>query len=139
MNKLQPGDRIRLFGGYDMVPLWLRDRDCYSATVLKFFDNRIEKRKGDERLSAVIEFDDPVSFEGLQGKFGVITGRWEGQLWEKQGSFMSTSLSARSLNHLNLITRIPGGWSPMQAMNALMANNAFHCRLRRTSADQQLV
>jgi hypothetical protein len=85
MNKLRPGDRIRLFGGYDMVPLWLRDRDCYSATVLKFFDNRIEKRKGDERLSAVIEFDDPVSFEGLQGKFDVITGRWEGQLWEKQG------------------------------------------------------
>jgi hypothetical protein len=57
MNKLKPGDRIKLFGGYDMDPRWLKDRDCYYATVLKFFDNKIEKRKGDERLSAVIEFD----------------------------------------------------------------------------------
>jgi len=85
MSRLQPGHRVRLFGGYDMKPPWLRDRDSYNATVLKFFDNGIEKRTGDERLSAVIEFDELVSFEGLQGKYGVIFGRWEGQRWEKQG------------------------------------------------------
>ena len=85
MTKLRTGDRIKLFGGYDMDPRWLRDRDCHYATVLRFFDNRIEKRADDERLSAVIEFDERIGFEGLRGKFGVMLTRWEGQRWEDEG------------------------------------------------------
>ena len=85
MEKLKPGDRIRLFGGYDMDPHWLKNREYYFATILRFIDNTIEKRATDERLSAVIEFDDELEVKGLKGKFGILLGRWEGQLWEAKG------------------------------------------------------
>ena len=85
IQKLSPGDRIRLFDGYDMDPPWLQGRKCCYATVLKFIDNKIEKRINDERLSAIIEFDDELEFKGLKGKFGVILGRWKGQQWEAKG------------------------------------------------------
>lgn len=85
MERLKPGQRIKLFDGYDMDPPWLKGRDCYYAEVIRFFDNRIEKRTGDERLSAVIQFDDEIEFEGLTGTYGVITGRWEGQRWKTSG------------------------------------------------------
>jgi hypothetical protein len=114
MNKLKPGDRIKLFGGYDMDPRWLKDRDCYYATVLKFFDNKIEKRKGDERLSAVIEFDDLVTFEGLQGKYGVILGRWEGQLWERKG-VVHVHLIDREVSDSSEITKDNSRWMESHA------------------------
>jgi hypothetical protein len=85
MIKLKPKDKIKLYGGYDMNPPWLKDRECHFATVLRFIDNKIEKRKNDERLSAVIEFDNEFEFNGLKGKFGIIMGRWEGQKWETKG------------------------------------------------------
>ena len=86
MKKLKPKDKIKLYGGYDMDPPWLKDRDYHYATVLRFIDNKIEKRKNDERLSAVIEFDNDFEFKGFKGKFGVIMGRLEGQQWETKGT-----------------------------------------------------
>ena len=68
-----------------MEPAWLKGQECHFATVLRFIDNKIPKRKNDERLSAVIEFDDELEFKGLKGKFGLIMGRWEGQKWETKG------------------------------------------------------
>jgi len=85
MHELKPGDRIRLFGGYDMDPHWLKNRGCHFATILRFIDNNIAKRSHDERLSAVIEFDDGFECKGFKGKFGILLGRWEGQLWEAKG------------------------------------------------------
>jgi len=114
MSRLEPGNRIRLFGGYDMDPRWLKERACYYATVLKFFDNRIEKRKGDERLSAVIEFDELVSFEGLQGKYGVILGRWEGQRWEKKG-VVHVHLVDREVSDASEITKANSRWMESHA------------------------
>jgi len=68
-----------------MDPPWLKDRQCYFATVLRFTDNKIEDRTNDERLSVVIEFDHDFQFKGLKGKFGLILGRWKGQQWETEG------------------------------------------------------
>jgi len=85
MQKLRPGDRIKLFGGYDMFPPWLKARECYFAKVLRFIDNKIERRKDDSQLSVIIEFDDELELKGLKGKFGLLLGRWEGQLWETKG------------------------------------------------------
>ena len=85
MKKLKVGDKIKLFGGYDWDPPWLKAHDCFLATILRFFDNGIEKRNGDERLSATIEFDNPITFKNITGKYGVILGRWEGQKWESTG------------------------------------------------------
>lgn len=85
MERLQVGDRIKLFGGYDIFPRWLRNRNHYFATVLGFFDNQIKGRVGDERLSASIEFEEELEFEGLTGRFGYIMGRWENQQWLRSG------------------------------------------------------
>jgi len=85
MDKLKVGDRIRLFGGYDMNPPWLKGGDGYNAGVLSFFDNEIDGRDGDSALSVLIEFDEEIEFKGFLGKFGFITSRWEGQTWETEG------------------------------------------------------
>jgi hypothetical protein len=114
MNRLEPGNRIKLFGGYDMDPPWLREHDSFHATVLKFFDNEIENRKGDERLSAVIQFDDPVTFDGLEGKYGVILGRWEGQKWEKKG-VVHVHLLDREISGPSEITKDNSRWMESHA------------------------
>ena len=86
MNRLAPEDRIQLSGGYDYEPKWLKpDGSGYNARVLHFIDNGIEKRSGDERLSAIIQFEEEIEFEGMTGKYGLIMGRWEGQTWDSDG------------------------------------------------------
>ncbi len=114
MDRLEPGNRIKLFGGYDMEPRWLSERDSCHATVLKFFDNRIEHRNGDERLSAVIEFDEPVTFGGLKGKYAVILGRWEGQKWEKNG-VVHVYLLNREISEPSEITADNSRWMESHA------------------------
>lgn len=69
-----------------MDPPWLKGGPGYFAKVTGFFDNEIEKRKGDERLSASIAFETEMEYKGLKGKYGFILGRWEGQEWERSGT-----------------------------------------------------
>ena len=85
MNKLLVGDRIKLFGGYDMNPSWLFGREGYTAKVLLFFDNQIDGREDDSSISVSIEFDEPLTLKGLTGKYGFIMGRWKDQKWENEG------------------------------------------------------
>ncbi|HSG42267.1 MAG TPA: hypothetical protein VLA72_03850 [Anaerolineales bacterium] len=86
MKRLKVGDRIKLSGGYDMNPPWLKGGSGYLAKVTGFFDNDIGKRKGDERLSASIEFETEMEHQGFKGKYGFILGRWESQEWETSGT-----------------------------------------------------
>jgi hypothetical protein len=92
-----------------MYPPLLKDRQCHYATVLRFIDNRIEKRKNDERLSAIIEFDDEFEFKGLKGKFGAITGRWEGQQWETKG-VVHVYLLEKEIFEINEMTTDNSRW-----------------------------
>ncbi len=114
MNRLQAGDRIKLFGGYDMYPLWLQDRTHYFATVLGFFDNEIEGRDGDLRLSATIEFEEEIEFKGLTGKFGFIMGRWEGQQWLRTG-VVHVHLSSIKIVKAGQITEENSRWMESHA------------------------
>ena len=83
------GDAIKLWSGYDYDPRWYssmkKHKDHFLAEVLRFYDNEVEKRKDDSRLSAAIEFDEEVEFDGLKGRYGYILGRWEGQVWGASG------------------------------------------------------
>jgi hypothetical protein len=69
-----------------MEPPWLKGGPGYFARVTGFFDNQIDGRSGDERLSASIEFETDVSHKGLKGRYGFILGRWVGQEWETSGT-----------------------------------------------------
>jgi hypothetical protein len=109
MKKLLPGDKIKLFGGYDMALPWLKGHEYYLATVLRFIDNKTEGRKDDERLSAFIEFSDEVEFNGFKGKYGYLTGRWEGQRWETKGVVHVQILSSEIIEHEE-ITREKSRW-----------------------------
>ena len=89
MKRLKVGDTVKLWSGYDYDPRWYssmkKHKNHFRARVLRFYDNEVEKRKDDERLSAAIEFDELVGFDGLQGRHGYILGRWEGQTWDTSG------------------------------------------------------
>ena len=97
-----------------MDPPWLKDHDCYYAKVLRFFDNQIEKRTGDERLSAVIEFDEEIEFEGLRGMFGVILGRWEGQKWKTSG-VVHVYLVGKEISEATEMTKENSRWMESHA------------------------
>ncbi len=105
MARLSVGDRIRLFGGYDYEPEWLHDRPEHFAKVLSFFDNGIEGRDSHSRLSASIEFEQPIEYKGLTGRFGFMMGRWEGQTWDPTG-----------VVHLHLSAQVVGSASDVAAV-----------------------
>jgi len=92
-----------------MDPPWLKGRDCHYARILRFIDSRIEGRTGDERLSAVIEFDEEIELKGLRGKFGVILGRWEGQEWEATG-VVHVDLLEVEISEVSEMTRENSRW-----------------------------
>jgi len=118
MNRLKESDTIKLSGGYDYDPPWLksmkRRKDHFRATVLRFFDNQIAERKEDERLSAAIEFDEIVDFEGLKGKYGFIMGRWEGQKWETSG-VVHVHLTNKEIFEASNITKDDSRWMESHA------------------------
>jgi hypothetical protein len=80
------GDRLRLSGGYDMNPQWLQGRNEYYARVVAFLENNKKRPSLSERKSTLIEFDEPIEFEDLAGKFGLLDLRHVGQVWENTGS-----------------------------------------------------
>jgi len=84
-SPLKPGDRIRLYGGYDPEPGWLCGKKAYSARVIAFIDSRIKARSGDERLCAVVELDDHIEFEGLKSRHVLLQLRYRGQRWHCSG------------------------------------------------------
>lgn len=120
MERLQVGDRIKLFGGYEMYPLWMRDKEYYFATVLGLFDNEIEGRVGDERLSATIEFDEEIEFEGLKGKYGYIMGRWEKQQWLRSGT-VHVHLTDVRIDEAAQITKENSRWMESHARYEVVA------------------
>lgn len=114
MGRLRIGDRIKLSGGYDMDPPWLKGGDGYFAKVTGFFDNEIEKRKGDERLSASIEFDTEVEHKGIAGKYGFMLGRWENQTWDSSGT-VHIHISTVPITSAKDITRDNSVWAESHA------------------------
>ena len=86
------GDRIRLFGGYDMEPQWLQGRNEYFANVLSYLDNNDERRSVAGQVSALIEFDESIEFAGISGKYGLVDLRYSNQSWENSGPVHVTLL-----------------------------------------------
>ena len=120
MPKLTAGDRIRLFGGYDLDPEWLRMRPAHYATVSGFFDNEIDGRSDDSRISASIEFEEELEFKGVRGRYGFIMGRWEGQTWETEG-VVHVHLSDRHVSSAAEVESANTAWLESHASYAVDA------------------
>jgi hypothetical protein len=75
ISPLRPGSRLKLSGGYDYYspqgPAWLKGRDCYRATFLRFAswgENTIP--------TALVEFDEIIEGPGYKGRYGVLFARF---------------------------------------------------------------
>jgi hypothetical protein len=68
-----------------MYPQWLQGRNEYYARVVALLENDDKKRSSAEKLSALIEFDESIDFEGIAGKFGLLDLRYVDQTWENTG------------------------------------------------------
>lgn len=97
-----------------MDPPWLKGGNGYFAKVTGFFDNGIEKRQGDERLSASIEFENKLEHKDFSGKYGFMLGRWEGQTWEISGT-VHVHIANVPINESSDITKENSIWAESHA------------------------
>lgn len=73
---LAPGQRVRVFGGYDTNPAWRKDDpDGYEGVVTDFIPGK------NELPAVVIELDAPLRAGGIEGDIVVLEQAWEGVLW----------------------------------------------------------
>ena len=77
-NKLLPGDRVRLFGGYDMDPAWLCGKNEHIGTLIRFMPGQ------NNEPAAVIRLDAPITVKGICGDIVVLELRYEGAIWKDQ-------------------------------------------------------
>ena len=69
---LASGQRVRVFGGYDTNPAWLKDDpDGYEGVVVEFIP-------GGRASAAVIALDVPLFAGGIEGEIVVLEQAWEG-------------------------------------------------------------
>jgi hypothetical protein len=75
---LHEGDRVRLFGGYEMEPKWLGGKDAHLGRCLGFIQGQNKQR------AAIIELDEKVTFGSKAGKIVVLELRYVGARWSKR-------------------------------------------------------
>jgi hypothetical protein len=75
---LRKGDRVRLYGGYEMEPKWLGGKDAHFGRCLGFI------RGQNKQLAAVIELDEEVTFGNRAGTIVVLELRYAGARWGKK-------------------------------------------------------
>ena len=77
-SHLRIGDRVRLSGGYDMEPRWLNGRDSLFGKCISFVPSE------DSRSAAVIQLDEPITFDSVTGSYAVLRLRYVGARWSKR-------------------------------------------------------
>jgi hypothetical protein len=78
--KLQPGCRVRLYGGYDPEPEWLNGSLEHRGTLERFIPGQ------DTEPAAVVRLDAPITIDGVRGSIVVLELRYEGQQWSDNGT-----------------------------------------------------
>lgn len=81
MKKLEIGDKIELFGGYDYEPLFLRNppADKRTGHVISFIKGQ------NENDAAVVKLDNKITGEKITGDIVVLEPRYVGQTWNDPG------------------------------------------------------
>jgi hypothetical protein len=74
---LHVGDRLRLYGGYDMEPRWLNGKETLTGKCVAFIKGQ------NKQPAAVVELDEPISFDDITGKTVVLELRYVGASWTK--------------------------------------------------------
>lgn len=79
-DRLSVGDRIRLYGGYDMEPKWLGGEKGYFGRIICFIPGQ------NEAPAAVVKLEKPVAFDELTGDVVVLELRYVGAEWKDQAT-----------------------------------------------------
>jgi hypothetical protein len=74
-DTLKVGDRIKLYGGYDMEPVWLCGKDIHLGKVSSFIPGM------HNQPAAVVKLDDPITVDGITGNIVVMELRHVGAKW----------------------------------------------------------
>jgi hypothetical protein len=74
---LAPGTRIRLSGGYDFEPRWLRGRENITGTVEGFLPGQ------GAQPAALVRLDEPITVDDHVGAFLVLELRYVGAAWSR--------------------------------------------------------
>jgi hypothetical protein len=77
---LRPGDRLRLFGGYDPMPEWLTGRDALDGTIVRFIPGQEASR-----AAAVVRLDEEVTVGEVAGSIVVLELRYADAMWTPEG------------------------------------------------------
>jgi hypothetical protein len=76
-EKLTVGDRLRLSGGYDWAPQWLRGQQHRIAAVTRFIPGQ------NDNPAIVAHLDAPVSIDEITGRVVVLELRHQGASWDR--------------------------------------------------------
>jgi hypothetical protein len=72
---LHVGDRLRLYGGYDMEPRWLNGKEALTGKCVAFIKGQ------NKQPAAVIELDESILFDNITGKIVVLELRYVDARW----------------------------------------------------------
>lgn len=76
---LSIGSRLRLRGGYDMEPKWLSGKSEVLGTLTRMIPGQNDKP------AAVVELDEPLSVDGIEGRIVLLELRYVGAKWTNEG------------------------------------------------------
>src|SRR5579872_2266387 len=75
-EELAVGDRLRLSGGYDWDPQWLREQQYRMATITRFIPGQ------NDAPAVVAHLDAPISIDQITGQVVVLELRSKGASWD---------------------------------------------------------
>ena len=102
---LTPGQRVRVFGGYDTNPAWLMDDlDGYEGVVCGFIPGR------NDLPAAVVALDLPLYAGGIEGAFVVLEQAWEGIGWGQTSPRIHVELCDFTPETMRWDERRRGAW-----------------------------
>ena len=78
-DKLEIGSRVRLSGGYEMFPKWLKEEKSYAGECIAFIEGQNTKP------AAVVKLDNPIEFDGSCGDIVVLELRYVEASWAASG------------------------------------------------------
>lgn len=76
--RLREGDRIRLYGGYNVEPKWLGGKKACFGRCLGFIAGQ------GKQPAALVELDEALTFDSTSGKYVVLELRYTGSRWGKR-------------------------------------------------------
>ena len=80
LQTLHVGDRVRLSGGYDMEPNWLRGQSFYLGILTDFIPGQ------NDTPAAVVDLDEPITIDELTGNILVLELRYVGAEWRTRAT-----------------------------------------------------